>query len=80
MINVKQAVKERYSRAAAKENALFCQVDYDKRYLEIIPQEIIKRDYDCGNPSRYLHPGETVLDLGSGGGKICHISSSRIQV
>ena len=75
-INVEQAVKERYSRAATgMENALCCPVDYDKRYLEIIPQEILERDYGCGDPSKYLHPEETVLDLGSGGGKTCFISS-----
>jgi arsenite methyltransferase len=76
MINVKQTVKERYSRAAAvKENTLCCPVDYDERYLEIIPQEILERDYGCGDPSKYIRSGETVLDLGSGGGKICYISS-----
>lgn len=75
-INIEQAVKERYSRAAAaKETALCCPVDYDNRYLEIIPQEILVRDYGCGDPSKVLRPGERVLDLGSGGGKICYISS-----
>ncbi len=75
-INIEQAVKERYSRAAAaKETALCCPVDYDNRYLENIPQEILERDYGCGDPSKVLRPGERVLDLGSGGGKICYISS-----
>jgi ubiquinone/menaquinone biosynthesis C-methylase UbiE len=75
-INIEQAVKARYSRAAAaKEAALCCPVDYDNRYLKIIPQEILERDYGCGDPSKVLRPGERVLDLGSGGGKICYISS-----
>lgn len=75
-INVDLAVKERYSRAAvARENALCCPVEYDNRYLEIIPQEILERDYGCGDPSKYLRPGEIVLDLGSGGGKICYIAA-----
>ena len=70
------AVKERYSAAAqAREAALCCPVDYDRKYLEILPQEIIDRDYGCGDPSKYLRAGETVLDLGSGGGKICYIAS-----
>jgi ubiquinone/menaquinone biosynthesis C-methylase UbiE len=43
--------------------------------LKAIPHEVIARDYGCGNPSRYLMPGETVLDLGSGSGKICFIAS-----
>lgn len=74
--NVEQAVKKRYSRAASvQEKALCCPVDYDRRYLEIIPREILERDYGCGDPSRYLNQGETVLDLGSGGGKICFIAA-----
>ncbi|MGB8273996.1 MAG: methyltransferase domain-containing protein, partial [Alphaproteobacteria bacterium] len=31
--------------------------------------------YGCGDPSRYVREGESVLDLGSGGGKICYIAS-----
>ena len=41
----------------------------------MIPNEIIERDYGCGDPSQFVRPGETVLDLGSGGGKICYIAS-----
>ena len=70
------AVQDRYATAAlAQSPALCCPVDYDPRYLEIIPDEVIERDYGCGDPSRYLRPGETVLDLGSGTGKICFIAS-----
>jgi SAM-dependent methyltransferase len=43
--------------------------------LEVIPQEVLERDYGCGDPTRYLRPGETVLDLGSGSGKVCFIAS-----
>ncbi len=70
------AVKGRYSLAAqAREAELCCPVDYDPRYLEAIPAEVLERDYGCGDPSRHLKPGETVLDLGSGTGKICFIAS-----
>ena len=70
------AVRVRYAKAAqSREQALCCPVDYDPRYLEAIPAEVIERDYGCGDPSRYLKPGETVLDLGSGTGKICFIAS-----
>ncbi len=70
------AVKGRYSLAAqAQEAQLCCPVDYDPRYLEAIPAEVLERDYGCGDPSRHLKPGETVLDLGSGTGKICFIAS-----
>ncbi len=75
-LNVERAVRERYSGAAqAAEASLCCPVNYDPRYLEIIPDEIIERDYGCGDPSQHLQPGDVVLDLGSGGGKICYIAS-----
>lgn len=70
------SVKQRYRAAArAPEAALCCPVDYDQRYLAIIPSEVVEKDYGCGDPSRYLHSGETVLDLGSGTGKICFIAA-----
>ncbi len=66
------AVRERYAAGAqASEAKLCCPVDYDPEYLTAIPQEVIDRDYGCGDPSKYLREGETVLDLGSGTGKIC---------
>jgi len=75
-INVDEAVRNRYSQAAEqRESQLCCPVDYDARYLKVIPDEILERDYGCGDPSRFLKPGEHVLDLGSGGGKICYIAS-----
>ncbi len=75
-LDVEQAVRERYSPAAeAAEPALCCPVDYDPQYLKIIPAEIIERDYGCGDPSKHVAAGETVLDLGSGGGKICYIAA-----
>ena len=75
-LNGEEAVRNRYSGAAqAQEAALCCPVDYDAKYLEIIPPELIERDYGCGDPSKYVEPGDTVLDLGSGGGKICYIAA-----
>lgn len=77
--DVEQAVAERYSAGAqAVEAALCCPVDYDPRFLEVIPQEVLDRDYGCGDPSQHLGAGETVLDLGSGGGKIAFIASQVI--
>jgi ubiquinone/menaquinone biosynthesis C-methylase UbiE len=59
----------------AAEASLCCPVSYDAEYLKVIPEEIIERDYGCCDPSKHLQPGDHVLDLGSGGGKICYIAS-----
>src|SRR3989454_10471830 len=69
-------VRQRYA-IGAKERAdkLCCPVEYDSEYLKVIPQEVIERDYGCGDPSRYLREGEIVLDLGSGTGKICFLAA-----
>jgi arsenite methyltransferase len=70
------AVRERYAAAArAREATLCCPVDYDPQYLSVIPGEVLERDYGCGDPSPYVREGDVVLDLGSGGGKICFIAA-----
>lgn len=75
-VSVEQVVRDRYSLGAeTRVAALCCPTDYDPRYLEVIPQEVLERDYGCGDPSQYLKEGETVLDLGSGTGKICFIAA-----
>lgn len=75
-LNIENAVTERYSSASrSTEPSLCCPVDYNLKYLEVLPQELIDRDYGCGDPSRWLEEGDDVLDLGSGGGKICYIAS-----
>ncbi len=70
------AVKERYAAGAkAREEELCCPVSYDPKYLKVIPAEVIERDYGCGDPSKHVRAGETVLDLGSGTGKIAFIAA-----
>src|SRR3989441_9222220 len=71
-----KTVRDRYAQAAQTvEPKLCCPVDYDEKYLAVIPEEVIAKDYGCGDPSRYVREGETVLDLGSGTGKICFIAA-----
>jgi SAM-dependent methyltransferase len=75
-IDVEAAVRERYSAGArAVEPALCCPTAYDPRLLAAIPEEVLARDYGCGDPTRHLRPGERVLDLGSGSGKVCFLAS-----
>ncbi len=72
--NREASVSERYSTAAqSREEALCCPVQYPHEYLDAVPQEILDRDYGCGDPTPFVRQRETVLDLGSGGGKLCYI-------
>jgi ubiquinone/menaquinone biosynthesis C-methylase UbiE len=75
-LNTEAAVRERYAAGARMtETKLCCPVEYNSDYLKVIPEEVIQRDYGCGDPTRYLREGDTVLDLGSGTGKICFIAA-----
>jgi len=75
-IDIEGAVLKRYEKAAREVEVGLCvPVSYDRALLDVIPDEIIKKDYGCGDPSRYVREGETVLDIGSGGGKACYIIS-----
>ena len=72
--DLEASVLARYGAAAQEVAACLClPVDYDQGLLKVIPQEILEKDYGCGDPSRYIREGETVLDLGSGSGKACYI-------
>ena len=78
-VNFEAAVLERYQEGAREHQpTLCCPTDYEPGYLDIIPEEIIAKDYGCGNPTRYMQPGETVLDLGSGAGKNCYIIAQKV--
>jgi ubiquinone/menaquinone biosynthesis C-methylase UbiE len=73
---VEAAVKRRYAAAAnTPEQALCCPVHYNADLLKIIPAEVLEKDYGCGDPSKHVRARETVLDLGSGAGKICFVAA-----
>lgn len=78
-MTVELDVLERYSKGAETRQAeLCCPVDYDRSLLALLPQEIIEKDYGCGDPSRYVKAGDVVLDLGSGSGKICYMAAQLV--
>jgi SAM-dependent methyltransferase len=53
---------------------------YDAQQTAQIPEEAVKASLGCGNPTALatLNPGETVLDLGSGGGIDVLLSARRV--
>jgi len=53
---------------------------YDAAQLADVPAEALQASLGCGNPTLLaeLHPGETVLDLGSGGGIDVLLSARRV--
>lgn len=76
---IEETVLDRYRKGARQAQPdLCCPIDYEKKYLELLPEEIAAKDYGCGDPSAYVFEGERALDLGSGGGKICYILSQKV--
>lgn len=53
---------------------------YDKAQTGDVPEQALKASLGCGNPTALaeLHPGDTVLDLGSGGGIDVLLSARRV--
>jgi len=53
---------------------------YDSSQLSALPKEAVAASLGCGNPTALakLQPGETVLDLGSGGGIDVLLSAKRV--
>tara|TARA_R110001606_G_scaffold399222_2_gene582430 strand:- start:83061 stop:84191 length:1131 start_codon:yes stop_codon:yes gene_type:complete len=76
---LEHSVLDRYSQGAEEiQPDLCCPVDYDASLLKLLPQEIIDKDYGCGDPSRYVREGDVVLDLGAGSGKICYMAAQLV--
>ena len=53
---------------------------YDAAQTGSVPEDAVKASLGCGNPTALAHlrPGETVLDLGSGGGIDVLLSAKRV--
>lgn len=77
--DIEQTVRQRYEAGAqAPQAELCCPTEYDTGALALLPEEIIAKDYGCGDPTRYVRSGETVVDLGSGAGKNCYILAQKV--
>ena len=71
-------VRDYYSKAAvATQESLCCPVNYDPGDLSHIPSEVMDISYGCGSPVNRANiaPGESMVDLGSGGGIDCFIAA-----
>ena len=76
--DITQKVSERYANAASTGEQMCCPTSYDMGYLKtFIPEEVLKISYGCGTPAglKTVRAGETVLDIGSGGGIDCFEAS-----
>lgn len=87
--NVKEVVREKYGEAArrvATGKTSCCSSDpitsglYTLAQSETLPEAALLASLGCGNPTALaqLQPGETVLDLGSGGGIDVLLSARRV--
>jgi arsenite methyltransferase len=93
-MELKDVVKEKYGQAALRVNAggsSCCgasaaldgccdPITYDHAQTAKLPEEALLASLGCGNPTALarLNPGETVLDLGSGGGIDVLLSARRV--
>ena len=88
---VRETVREKYAaRAIGVVSQGCCSTDsscdpitsnlYGGDEIAVVPEDAIKASLGCGNPTALasLVPGETVLDLGSGGGIDVLLSAQRV--
>ncbi|MCS6897424.1 MAG: methyltransferase domain-containing protein [Nitrospira sp.] len=76
--DIAKKVSDRYTRAATSREQMCCPTSYDMNVLRsFIPEEVLSVSYGCGTPAGLdtVRPGETVLDIGSGGGIDCFEAS-----
>lgn len=79
--DIAQKVSDRYARAAATGEQMCCPTGYDFTDLKsFVPEEVLTISYGCGTPAglNTVQLGETVLDIGSGGGIDCFEAARRV--
>ncbi|MBI3807874.1 MAG: methyltransferase domain-containing protein [Nitrospirae bacterium] len=75
---ITKKVSDRYALAASTGEQMCCPTSYDMADLKsFIPEEVLNISYGCGTPAglKTVSQGETVLDIGSGGGIDCFEAS-----
>ncbi|MFQ5736568.1 MAG: methyltransferase domain-containing protein [Thermodesulfobacteriota bacterium] len=78
---IRDSVSEFYSSAAVKpDESLCCAESYCEADVSHIPGEVLEISYGCGSPVTMadIEEGETVVDLGSGGGIDCFIAAKMV--
>ena len=78
---ITEAVSERYARAATAGERMCCPTGYNFDDLKrFIPDEVLNISYGCGTPAGLdtVRLGETVVDIGSGGGIDCFEAARRV--
>ena len=79
--HITKTVKKKFTEAArSPEINYYCPTGYNPKDLEHIPNEVLEVSYGCGNPAALadIREGETILDLGSGGGIDCFIAAKKL--
>lgn len=80
---IHEAVREHYGELARTSNSC-CGTGnstlYDEQLIQAVPTDISGFSLGCGDPITLakLQPGETVLDLGSGGGLDCFLAAKQV--
>ncbi len=82
---IHEAVREHYGELARASNSCCGSSSssstlYDEQLIQTMPADISSFSLGCGDPITLaeLRPGETVLDLGSGGGLDCFLAARQV--